>query len=408
MFYWRSSVFNLWKHRIKSLLAILICAVTVFFMMIYAGNMAENKKQLEALSDAVPVSAHVSNLSGTQAVGLQITDIVLEGIQNSEHVKNFMYTVPLAISFGPREINDPKNLNEINGVGANDISAVSGIDPDSVAQADMVQDLLHNSNENVCIANMDFMSNHGLNIGDKILLSFYYYDYKEGIELLKYTYMEEVSVEIVDQYYPASYEGGAIVPDMIFPINWAKNIFAESNVDFQGDSARFVVKDSMKLNDFKESMKSLRLTTVQPQSKHSINGVALVVNDKTFVQSVESLERNINMMENMLPFAFAIVILISLVASYLLMQSRRYEFAVMRALGVSVNGCVGILILENVILEALGIAAGFAVSTIFVMNHGLATVWIPIGVMIAYTFGSFVAIWMLMRFSAMEILTKAE
>jgi len=151
------------------------------------------------------------------------------------------------------------------------------------------------------------------------------------------------------------------------------------------------------------------LTSANPQANPlSISGETLIVNDKTFIHSASSLKKNLTLTYTFFPLILIIVILVGYTASYMMMQSRRQEFAVMRSLGTSKKKCEAMLTIENMILVLFGCLIGALIAS-FISTIGiLEGLAIVIVFLISYMSGSFFAIHRLGKFSVMEVLTKAE
>jgi ABC-type antimicrobial peptide transport system permease subunit len=133
-----------------------------------------------------------------------------------------------------------------------------------------------------------------------------------------------------------------------------------------------------------------------------------MVNDKAFIQSANSLKKNLTLMHAFFPLIIIIIILIGYVASYLMMQNRRQELAVMRSLGTSRKSCEALLSIENLILVLSGCIVGVITATFFIRIGILESFAIAMVFLVSYMSGAFFAVHIQGKLSVMEVLTKTE
>ena len=114
------------------------------------------------------------------------------------------------------------------------------------------------------------------------------------------------------------------------------------------------------------------------------------------------------MQKSLAPLIFIIVAVIGFIASYLLMQSRRNELAIMRSLGMGKKRCFTIILLESLMLALIGSVVGTVGAQIIVDVSPLMTGVILGSFLITYLLGTAIALFLLNRFSVMAILTKTD
>lgn len=85
MFNLQKSIVNITRHKPKSVLTVLICALLVLFLFLFMGSLSANTRQLAALPDAMPVYARVSNLNGTFYDNLLVTDTRIRGLEVQQY-----------------------------------------------------------------------------------------------------------------------------------------------------------------------------------------------------------------------------------------------------------------------------------------------------------------------------------
>ena len=77
---------NLWCHRRKNLLTVFICIFIITLLSLYNGNIEGTQRQLSLLPSALPVYSRITNLDGSQDVGLDIRGELILNLIDSIHV----------------------------------------------------------------------------------------------------------------------------------------------------------------------------------------------------------------------------------------------------------------------------------------------------------------------------------
>ncbi|MCL2323106.1 MAG: ABC transporter permease [Oscillospiraceae bacterium] len=396
---------NLKRQFRKSILVLLLCSVMVCFLCSYIGNINANESQLSSLPQAIPVSAFISNLNGSQNVGLQIKDSIINGIEASGFARDMVYRVQMAANFAPETEEEQIKPKKIQLAGINDISAYPSIDENSLnGEMDFF-----NGQSAQCIVTKRFLQDNGLKIGDEIKLAMYRYQYENNMfGTLKYVYLADESLKISGSFDLIPDAVQEVMPNVIAPISWIKSIFNEKGVDFYAESASFKLTDPMHLNEFKASMKELSLLPVNPQTDNLVSGNALVVNDETFIRSATSIQNNLKALNYFFPLLIAAVLMVGYVVSNLMIQSRQREFAIMRSLGNGKFTCLSLYLIESSILALTSAVIGVFVALLFMKVPLLSVLTASITFFMSFMLGVFIATIILGRVSVMNMLSKAD
>lgn len=415
MFYLQKAILNIKRHKLRSLLVVLVCTLMVLFLFLYSGGLKANLQQLSALPKAVSVSARVSNLNGTMTSGgILIEENVIKGLENSPHVEGLCYTVQLGAALGSIGKEDIKATDTGNMafplcLGANTLSAVSSLSEKNIDFFDGYGPEVLQGEDALCIIRKQDMEEHGLAVGDSIGITLFYTTYPNDRYDLTYNWLGSYQVKIAGVYsetWDAAEDNKP--PQMVLPSKWVRKLYKQANVMFFADSARFKVADPLKLNEFKAEMKELHLMSVISQAQHSHRGIALTVNDETFIRAASRLVDNITLMRVFTPFICITVGLVGFVMSYLLLQSRKSEIAVMRSLGMSRKSCFRLLFLENAGLNLAGSVIGLATAALFTGISIMLTVIVTALFFVCYMAGTAVALKLIGRFSVMAVLSALE
>lgn len=396
---------NINRQFRKSLITLVLCAVMVCFLSLYTGNIHSNQAQLSALPQAIPVTAYISNLNGSMNVGLQINGDTLDGIKESGFSSDMVCTVQLAANFAPETPEERVKPKKIILAGVNSLSAYPSL---RINGSNDMPDYF-DGQSNQCIVDSYFMKKYSLAVGEEIIIDLYRWEFtSNAIGTLRYEYLAERSLTITDSFDAQAQAEIAYIPDIIAPIGWVKSVYAENGAPFNADSASFSVKDPMNLNGFKAAMKELNLLPVNSRAANTAAGIALVVNDETFIQSVTSLKNNLLTLRLFFPVLISAILAAGYVVSNLVFQSRRGEYAIMRSLGMGKAACLAVFMGESAVLALAGGLIGGLTAVLFTGVSLTAFSVSAVFFFIAYMLGVFTAAYALGRVSVIDALTKID
>lgn len=300
-FFVRQTARNLVRHKYKSILHVLIGVLTVLILEIYAGNMDSTRSQLTHLPEALEVTAVISSLNGSLRECVAIREDRVMGIRESEYVKDPAFTVRLKFGFGEFTVKTAKDavtyLNHY-GRGMNRLKGISGVEREGVVFLEGVDESVLETRQRVCLMEESLLEEKGLRLG--------------------------------------TYQGNWMPPEIILPFDCVREAYHSQGLDFYADSGSFVVKDPFQLNALKEQMyEEVKFLPVITRAEFRYDGNALTIMDEAFIRSAETLSKNLALLQGMLPFLVAIVVFIGYLCSYLSLQSRREEYALLRSLGTA-------------------------------------------------------------------------
>jgi hypothetical protein len=378
-----------------------VCMVGVFFLLNILNSIAIGEVRLKELVDTIPVRAHISNINGTQTIFIKIRQDLMDGITNSGLVKDVLVSASFAFEYSsviPGE--EGSGLYRANAV--NNIEAAAS-DTDDITFAQGREADFLSSDRAQCLMTETRMMVDGLSVGDIFTVYSWNYDFS-GASQLEFMRMRPVEVEIVGSYRSI----GSSAYDMIAPVKWYEKVCMESNQEFFYTSASFKVADPLNIEVFKDSMQKLGFVPVVQTAMFKRTGDALVVMDKNFVDAAANVRAGITISKGFFPFDFAIVLLAGFVASFLTMQGRKREFAIMRALGTGAIDCFAIWLTEAAAPALIGCLAGAVIAASTTMAAGtLQTVLVAACAFFSYLTGVAATGFILSRASAMEALTKS-
>ncbi|MCI9153724.1 MAG: MerR family transcriptional regulator [Ruminococcus sp.] len=256
----------------------------------------------------------------------------------------------------------------------------------------------------VCIAGTTFLQGHNLEPGDRLSCSLEHY-IRAAIGLgLEREGLKPLEMEIVGVIDDTEAEE-SMAAEVMLPLGAVRQIYEDNDKVYFASSLRFTVKEPMKLNELKQDLREPGLTSVVPGSNENYAGAALRMEDDVFIQASLGLEKSISLLEGFLPFVLRIVVLSGYIVPHLLLQGRKGEYAIMRALGTSKRRCTLVFFAEHMLLAACGGAVGTAIGAIF-GTADILTAWMVWGIFLCcYTLGAAAALWMFGRMSIAAVLT---
>ena len=166
----------------------------------------------------------------------------------------------------------------------------------------------------------------------------------------------------------------------------------------------FTLADAAKLDNLRDYLQSLSFSQV---GKMGRNRTTLILHDQTFVETVEGLNRYINFGQILFPVLFAVVMLLGFIISWLVINSRRMEFAVLRGLGASKFRVFMSFFLEQGLLCVLGCA--MALGLLYYSTPDLSIHLPIIGIYLGcYLFGTAISVQAVGRTHLMSLLSERE
>ncbi|HEX3028407.1 MAG TPA: FtsX-like permease family protein [Clostridia bacterium] len=342
----------------------LTCIVTVIFVFIYMNGIETNRKQLLSLPKKLPITARILNSNGSLETGLDIPEELIKKIKKLGYAKNLRCTIQMAAVL-PSAPDLTKDINVISVMGANDIRAVPNIDDRKVKLADKTNVVFLHGNDAQCLAGESFLQRNNLSIGDTVHLKLYMLEYDQYGSAFSYKPLGNCSLHIVGSISSTLTNISFTRIDILCPLGWTRKMHVQAGFDFHLDSTSFTVADPLNLNKFKAGMQQY-LKAVNPLSSASHLGNSMTVKDETFVSTAGRLKSTLNVLYTFAPIVIAVIVLIGYAMSYLLMQSRRVDIAIMRSLGTSRKACVMTTLIEYAVLGLSGSILGTAGAALWV------------------------------------------
>ncbi len=401
------------RHRVKSLLTATISLLAVLFFFIYLSSLIGNIDEFNSLGKSLPIDGQVTNINGTYVEDIRISAAKVQKLERTNEIENVRKTTILYLDSQDLVLEEEEATTLImmrreyyTLYGVNDAEAVPGFE--EATYYDDYSNSVLGTDEAICLVEENHMKEQNLQIGDTYINTLYRKRYKDAEYTYVANYVGKLEAKIIGTFKASISEDASDIIQVIAPIRYIREIYRENDVNYSVHSMSFTLKNGFNVNSFKEQALDIGFVSRNPLSDgFGHDGEALVLYDESFIKTAEQLQKNISLMQIFAPIIFIIVAFIGFLTSYLLLQSRQNEFAIMRSLGQSKASVFFSLLLEAVILALIGGLAGSIIGII--IGTDLLTALVILGIfIILYSLGTVIALLFLNRFSVMEVLTKAD
>ena len=268
-----------------------------------------------------------------------------------------------------------------------------------------------------CIAGREFMDAHGLSLGDAFTVNISWTLMTEtqesSIILLIVGSVNQTGGE-ADLYVPLSFWGDPAWitgetdvmapgerPDLRFTTREEMEKYFYSLTNFS--TCTFTLKSSYELEPFRNYLADKNFSWVGAMTS---NRTTLLLRDQSFTETVGSLGRYITFSRILFPALFVMVGLLGFIISWLMVNGRRMEFAVMRGLGASRSR-----VFLSFFLEQGGLClAGCLAAGIILTCAGQATAgWLAVaGFLCCYLAGCALSVLAVGKTHLMSLLSERE
>lgn len=395
---------QIFRNKGRAILLLLIAALLTGTMAFYVGNIQINEIALNTLGDNLPVKAQIVNLTGTVSSGLMIPAARFDTF-TEEGIREVYCTAAGSGAFSP-EVKAMPDFPEGDTVvlGANSLNATPLTESLLTFEEGTDSSFLA-GDAPLCALDSDYARRNQISIGDEITLPINLYQSNVGYEKLA----EDATFRVVATYAPPGKSDNAF--SMLIPVQWMRNQ-AESlgNVTFCYDSCTAVLGDPLHgLNAFKERLAKKGFAMVDPNAPMGAYfGEAVVMQDETFIKTVGELEKNLMVYRSFLIPFFGVIVLLVTLSVFLILRSNRQNLAIAVSLGRSklLSGVVSFAAV--LLLSILGCWVAFLVM---ILGLGIAPIegLLICGIFLACScIGSLIALFFLLRFNPIELLTKTD
>lgn len=261
-----------------------------------------------------------------------------------------------------------------------------------------------------CIVSTDYMKDKNIKLGDTIrifeLRQFLNFSYSQGVDmdlgelirLMELAQSSSRNLPVWDLKVVGSYEkhgskdniycqlGAYLDPEMIYDYKSSDN---EPLFDYTFDSANFTLTNAANLTDFKTFLSDYGFSYPSGINKYRS---FILLEDMKFNNTVDMLTQQIRYINVLYPVLYALLGIISVIVSYLLVVSRRKEFAMMRGLGARKRTTFMSFFIEQGLMCIIGTLAGLGLSLLIYGTLNILQIYLISGFVVCYFIGCAISI----------------
>lgn len=385
------------RSPLKSILTIIFSISIIIFIGLYINNIKTLETSLRKLSQTIPVTGEICDISGSKTTGLEIDERKGNQIISSQYVVQAKYTIQVVAS----NINNQNNISTTL-MGCNSIDALPLLYDDNIDFMSGNDSSFLTDDKNNCIVEAEFAKQNNIVLGQEITFSLSIYKYDSGIYLTDN--IDNVKMNVIGIYDYNS----ATNTSIIVPVKSLARLVKESGNEVFYDSLKFELKDPGKLNEFKQDVKNIGFSNINSQSVQSVAGNSLIVYDNIYIENASNILDALQMYRLFeIPFIILMFVLYVLVI-FLLIKNKQLEMAISLSLGQSKKAVNFNLFLEIEILSILGCLLGVLALALITDIEIFSLLMIFFGFLILSILGIMLVIKLLMNFDIMQLLSKTD
>lgn len=393
------------KQTLSSFLALLVLSVSA---MVFFSSIIGNENRLTELSETADIRLRITNIAGTDKYNLFIYAEKLDAIEETGLAE------PIMLSSKALFTNDSKGEGKISRREAGQMWGISGISDGAwlseanVSYIDGYDGSFLSGSDQLCIVSDSYLKEKGLEPGDE--LEIYIYSVRErSMGMYEIWAAGKQSYKIIGSYEDVVSGEISSGTSVIMPYATLRKNIEAGGRNFSGSSAEYKVNDPSRISELKAAMREAKFGEVQKKTdSYSKYGDTALINDTSFRAAAEPIMKNLSMLRSLLIPVMAVVLLISMICSYLSIKGRREEAAVETALGAGKGRVFAHLFAEWMIVSVLATAGSLFVSS-WIMSVGAAQLLLPCAVLLlADAVGAAATIFLLLRGSFVRIITRSE
>ena len=385
------------RSPLKSILTIIFSISIIIFIGLYINNIKTLETSLKKLSQTIPVTGEICDISGSKTTGLEIDERKGNQIISSQYVVQAKYTIQVVAN----NINNQNNISTTL-MGCNSIDALPLLYDDNIDFMSGNDSSFLTDDKNNCIVEAEFAKQNNIVLGQEITFSLSIYKYDSGVYLTDN--IDNVKMNVIGIYDYNS----ATNTSIIVPVKSLARLVKESGNEVFYDSLKFELKDPGKLNEFKQDVKNIGFSNINSQSVQSVAGNSLIVYDNIYIENASNILDALQMYRLFeIPFIILMFVLYVLVI-FLLIKNKQLEMAISLSLGQSKKAVNFNLFLEIEILSILGCLLGVLALVLITDIEIFSLLMIFFGFLILSILGIMLVIKLLMNFDIMQLLSKTD
>ena len=287
-----------------------------------------------------------------------------------------------------------------------DVEYMSGYD-ESVFISSENQDFL------VCVVTKAYMEEHGLSYGDVIRVAvdrivqseefgriFKHYDLKIIGSYVKHGDKDTIYSPLSGKFNTSLIWSQQVNQEESITANQKKELLA-TNLN----SVTFKLKDSRRVFEFKDYLKDYGYSQV---NRISIIREYVVLKDAIMNNSLANIEQQIRYLNIAYPILYILIAVVAYAVSYLMVVSRKKEFAIMAGFGTKKKQAFYSFFLEQMVLCILGSAVGLIIWYAVFKELSIMHIALAVGFILFYLLGSAVSINVMSKSGVLAVMADRD
>ena len=412
MFFSKELGRSLKRHGKKTAIALLVSLALGLFLCQFTGSVETYRQRLQELSENAELRVTFINSSGTRTVGLKVYDDKLRALEDSGLVEPGLYAATCLFSDGSEDDQPFGNTTRmVQSMSAFTQEAPLLITPDNVTYFEGYDASLFASDEPVCLLPQERFERLGYKPGDKVHFQVFTSKgtpsiYNPGSGSIFPGIETELTIAGT---YRVAGDKNTFLGNMVCPYKVMRKAIKDSKLNIWPSEAYLTIPDPQNLNAVKALLQELEILPVnQSLATSAAFAKTAIINDSVYIGTAEPTRRTLELLQSLYPVVFGAIALIALLASYLLIQSRREEIALQRSLGAGRGRVFALFLSESACLCVIGALLSCLASWLAFGTPPAALALPLLGYIASNLLGAGIAVLLMLRTGVLAVLAAAE
>lgn len=396
----QETLWQLARNKGRTVILVLASAMLAGCVAFYLGNIRANEEAIEALAESTAVTVSVSNSTGQNQSGLNISVLRYENFIHSPYLEDFRSNGVAVGAYAQEAREKPiASGNDCSIVGVSHMDCLW-----DVTECEFLEgydgSFLEGS-QPLCLMYREFAKRNGMEPGDQISLPVWLMNRRQG-GVIDYTPVGEHSFTIVGLF------DSTAPMELYVPVQWLREAAEAQGERFTYAYLYASMKDPRQLNRFKEGVEEMGFLEPDPEGQDEWEGAFLAVEDQNFITAAEEFGRSIVVFRRFQTPFFLLVLAMIVLAIFLIMRGSRRVMAISISLGRSKLLCAMGCFLAALFAELAGCALVFPAMVFLAGLSAQGGLMICGAFLLCACIGDAAALILLLRFNAFTLLTAAE
>ncbi len=432
--------YQLTRNRGRSIIMLCVSLLLCGCIAFYLGSITTSERALRNINESNPAVVNICNPTGDSMENLVINTIHTDLLQAGWEMKDVRLTSQAAGAFSKeaRE-QDPKGFSggDTKILGINCVEAMGTPDQRYITYMDGYDGSCFSGSEPLCIISEDYAGENNISPGDELSMPMYLCKYRSDRRPVYYPIFDsdtwggdefetppDWTLKVVGTF---SHKLGAYhQADVYLPVQWLRDTMDSQDLPFNDFRYSRLGKfsyntfqcspvDSMKLNEMKLKFLDMGfgIPFYMPISGQSdfvdfSAGRSIWMDDEDFIKTAEKLAGTVRMYKAFMAPFFLVVVLLVTLAVLLVLRGARRDMALALSIGREKRDIAFVHLLSSLSAQGLGCLIALP-GVLLLARVDILTALIICGAfLLCAVIGDIMGLWGLLRFDALELLTKTD